>query len=627
MGSRPSFRGMNVVVTQAGEHHMNARLILVGAVVGLVCVLNSAQAQHFLSKSKGTGEVIPESGSFYSAKHEEWPPLPFNPHPECEVIRISEGVFLIDDFAIEDAPLESSANGLFSESDRLWASGSESLSAASATLELGAGVASLRWNSASNIYYEIMFRTNLSDPADFWFTLEPGYPSHGTNTFWKDTGYFGLISPPGQDFSRFYKIIGRTNGPNPPSVTVTVTNGVLAGIVNVDVTVTSSAAIMGARLYVDGGYVDEINSDSGTILLDTADFTNGSHTIFVAAESESGFESTDEGTNNTVNTTSFGLSQMAIRQFSNAPPSSEASIFLNRAYPPPSVTNTFGIMFQGSQPSWKDLGENVNWVGPWNGLNNYVILHGDTSDPEGFTIPRPYGPLRSASRISFGFASGLGSSGHQLKFALNDSGMEQADYLRSPQWGGVSKFNEVNFGFLIGHGVHGLSVDYTTGLPPVKDTYFPVWTRGNQFYDWIPLSQCDFGSSELRWMAMLSCNNLVEPNVSDLNAKKFANELIVNGNLHLLLGTGATVYMLSNFGHIFGEACARGTNGTPMTIREAWFYAGEKTQGINNPHPGVPVKFTVVGWPSCWNDTIYSFSEPDTSEPVMIQTRQVYPLP
>lgn len=501
--------------------------------------------------------------------------------------------------AVQTKPLSSAGNAIEANSVQL--------------LEDGALIA---WQSGTNatLYYDVYFRTNFDDPTESWFMLEQGYPTHGTNTFWKDTGYWGLVSTPGQNPARFYKIVGWTNSATPPIVNITVPAGVLSGIITINVSITSGAAVLAARLYVDGARIDEMDGN-GTFSLDTADFPNGEHKIFVVAENETGFESTDEGTINTFNTTAYGLSTHVVRAFANS-----GTMPVPSTREPIPFTNTFGIMFQGNHPSWQDLGANVNWPGPWNGLNNYVSLANE------FTTPRPYGRIRSSFRIADGFTVGLGRVGNTPKFFLGNSDMvRRGDMLRSPAWGGASKFNEVNFGFLIGHGVRGLGFDYTTGLPPVKDTYFPLWDEGNSYYDWVSLSQCDFGSANLRWMAILSCNNLSQPNLDDLYNKKFSNQLIINENLHLLLGSGSAIYMVSNFGRVFADACVEGTNGTPMSIREAWFYAGTQTQGINNPHPGEPVYLTVVGYPTCWDDTLYNFNDPDPFDLPWVETRQVYP--
>jgi hypothetical protein len=49
-----------------------------------------------------------------------------------------------------------------------------------------AGAVLLNWASESNAVYRIEFATNLVDAQ--WQTLYEDYPSHGTNTIWKDGG-------------------------------------------------------------------------------------------------------------------------------------------------------------------------------------------------------------------------------------------------------------------------------------------------------------------------------------------------------------------------------------------------------------------------------------------------------
>ena len=46
----------------------------------------------------------------------------------------------------------------------------------------------LNWQSESNVIYRIDFATNLVEGATQWRTVYEDYPSHGTNTIWKDAG-------------------------------------------------------------------------------------------------------------------------------------------------------------------------------------------------------------------------------------------------------------------------------------------------------------------------------------------------------------------------------------------------------------------------------------------------------
>lgn len=52
----------------------------------------------------------PKPGTYYSAKDFGWkPPLPFNPHPELEVVEVEPDIFLIDDTLLPDTPEQAAA--------------------------------------------------------------------------------------------------------------------------------------------------------------------------------------------------------------------------------------------------------------------------------------------------------------------------------------------------------------------------------------------------------------------------------------------------------------------------------------------------------------------------------------
>lgn len=54
-------------------------------------------------------QTVPLHGSFHSAKDPDLPPLPFNPHPELEVVEVEKGVFIVDDTGIPDTPEQAAA--------------------------------------------------------------------------------------------------------------------------------------------------------------------------------------------------------------------------------------------------------------------------------------------------------------------------------------------------------------------------------------------------------------------------------------------------------------------------------------------------------------------------------------
>lgn len=479
------------------------------------------------------------------------------------------------------------------------------------TVRLEAGAAVLEWASKSNTVYRVDYSEDLG-PAMYWKNLVEGYLSHGTRTYWRDAGdeIFG-VSPPSLLTNRFYRVTAETNGSLPPTITMTVPDGVLSGEVVIPIAVVAPAPYMGSYLFVDGAE-DAMDQDS-TLTFDTTKFADGPHTIWAIAHDENGYESTDYGSHMD---TGYGISEFHTVTISN---SAVAGPKRRAAALPPWV-NTFGVAFQGDHPSWKSLGEDVNWVGPWDGISKRVIVHGDLGMPDGSVIPRPYGPINSLKASAKAFSKELIKAGQVEKFTLANQDLAAHDYIRSRAQGGSNIFNSVNLGLLMGHGVNGLTYDWTSGYPGVLDTYFPVWTRGTQFYDWVGLATCDFGSANLRWMAIMSCNNLTQPNVDDLWEKEFSSAMIINENLHMLLGTGSTVWMVSNFGQSFARHCADG-----MEIREAWFAAGKESQRLAPIPPGQTVKFTCVYWPSCRHDTLFSFDDPDLDDLPEVETRQVYP--
>lgn len=64
----------------------------------------------------------------------------------------------------------------------------------SATVE---GAIRLSWNSTTNEIYEINYANELVDTntgSITWNVLYEEYPSHGTNTFWLDTGNYDNAS-------------------------------------------------------------------------------------------------------------------------------------------------------------------------------------------------------------------------------------------------------------------------------------------------------------------------------------------------------------------------------------------------------------------------------------------------
>lgn len=285
---------------------------------------------------------------------------------------------------------------------------------------------------------------------------------------------------------------------------------------------------------------------------------------------------------------------------------------------PPRILNlfggTFGIAYQGHHPGKSEVGL---FAFPPNAPFFPQIGLAATNPP--------WGRLRSLSVIARNFSFWMQNRGWSKKFILADDDLH-AEALRSAAFGGSNVFNEVNLGLLIGHGARGTTGDFTiSGNGPLQ-SYYGIYQTGASAYDWVRLSQCSFGSANLRWMGLLTCNNL-HASVYDDCYNKLA--LPINDDLHLLLGCSAYSFMVGTFGTVFAEGLVGGEHSPHTTVKEAWFLAGIATQGDKVNKKQQTVTFRVAGWPNCFGDTVYEYQIPDSGDPedIEYEDRQVYPYP
>lgn len=276
---------------------------------------------------------------------------------------------------------------------------------------------------------------------------------------------------------------------------------------------------------------------------------------------------------------------------------------------------TVGVAYQGHHPK-TSFGSNNR---PSNGLGGRVTLNNNSG------VTGAFGPLKAPRRIRGDFHIDFSLAGYRTTFyAVNDDLV--ANDLRGPQYGGTNKFNKVNIGLLIGHGVYGSTPDFTTSGSGPFETYFPIYKSGVNSYDWVRFTQFDFGSSgsDLRWMAILSCNNMIDNSYDDMWDKEL---LPIGDDLHLLLGSSSVIFVASNFGRQYASALT-GLHGiTRRTVAESWFYTGTVSQGFQTNSVKKTVSFRVAGWPACFSDDLVNYSAPDSGNPADITSdnRQVYP--
>jgi hypothetical protein len=267
---------------------------------------------------------------------------------------------------------------------------------------------------------------------------------------------------------------------------------------------------------------------------------------------------------------------------------------------------TVGLGWQGNHP-------NVWWpanTAPDDGLIGTIELN--SGSPAG-----GYGPLNSVRHIAYSFSQFMDRFGYRTKVSKWDRYLKATD-LRGPAYGGNGVFEQVNFGFLVGHGVYGSNSDFTISADGPLQSYYPVYT-GAVGYDWVRLSEFDFGGpgSNLRWMSILNCNNLFDPVYQDCYDKLV---LPVGDNLHLLCGARTAIFMVSNFGNKYAAALT-GHGTTRRPIMDSWFFAGTQTQGTQPGGPHLPVTFRVIGWPNCFSDDLLNYQTPNSGNPADIQFR------
>ena len=150
----------------------------------------------------------------------------------------------------------------------------------------------LTWQSESNAIYRIDYAGVVANTNTQWKLLYDDYPSHGTNTFWMDSGYSAALTEiphPKRMGTRFYRVVKTgTNTAAPPYVRVTspASNDVLTGEITVSVMATTSLAAVSFRLFVDGQ--EQYPSEDGTnFVINTCEWANGPHVMYAVAKADS----------------------------------------------------------------------------------------------------------------------------------------------------------------------------------------------------------------------------------------------------------------------------------------------------------------------------------------------------
>lgn len=236
-------------------------------------------------------------------------------------------------------------------------------------------------------------------------------------------------------------------------------------------------------------------------------------------------------------------------------------------------------------------------------------------------------PILNTKLLADNFVKGIKAGGWKPGFIRANNAVRAVD-IRKTSLGGSNIFSSVNLGVLLTHGFYGSSVDYTTPAQQTYQTYMPFLNNGAN--DWLRASECSFGSTNLRWMAVFACNFLRDQNYQSMYNQQV---LPINPNLHLLCTGRSTIHGVPELLQLWAEYMTKGKGffGSPMTVRQAFFVASE--DGYGNPKYSFPggtvVAMRVAGWPNCMDDKLFSYFAPGTTDPSQItfDDHQVYPKP
>ena len=285
--------------------------------------------------------------------------------------------------------------------------------------------------------------------------------------------------------------------------------------------------------------------------------------------------------------------------------------------PPKPIKGTpgkLGVAWQGDHP---DPG--TNGIAGFNRPAN--VVGSITLDPNYLL---PYGPIKNAGTIATKFENKMKKYKWTTAFNYGDDQLT-ANLLRKTSKGGSNLFNYCNIGLMIGHGIRGANQDFKATSTPSLQTYMPIYKKGVNAYDWVRMSEFDFGGGPvgLRWMGLYACNMLSYNNAQDMYNK---GVLPMNFNLHILLAEETSIFMYPEFGAKWASYMNGGEAGGRQTVMQSWRLASQKIHALVNP-VGHTVTMSCAYWPDCVNDTLQSYTDNGSTDPseILFYRVTVYP--
>ena len=214
------------------------------------------------------------------------------------------------------------------------------------------------------------------------------------------------------------------------------------------------------------------------------------------------------------------------------------------------------------------------------------------------------------------FAEVMQAGSYKQKFKLGDAQWSPND-IKSLAKGGNSIFKDCNFGVLDTHGVYGTYPE----IDGIYYTYLALFDYTNHG-SYLKLSDMAFGSTTAKWMTIFACNMLNGNAVTSMaNNSKLPN----NGNLHLLMGFNSLEYTDPYVGLYYASNLV-----TSVTIHDSFInscrqaYASAYQNHINTNLMTSSVICRVMGYNSCFGDTLYQSNDPNPSSGMNFEDTPVY---
>ncbi len=192
----------------------------------------------------------------------------------------------------------------------------------------------------------------------------------------------------------------------------------------------------------------------------------------------------------------------------------------------------------------------------------------------------PFSNLKSVAPIANGFTATLAAGGIRTGGVLLNDALTKVDLVGDPTVGKnlllppstpeQSFFNKrSNVSLLVGHGVRGkvpTSGSTYMAYLPILDSK-EITLANSDGYDWVPYHFMKFGSQYLKWMFILTCNNMGD----DIwNSGLGGGGLPITPSLSMLLGMNTTAYLTPGFGSELANRLL-GTGGFGYhSIMNAW---------------------------------------------------------